>query len=222
MLSADDVRDALQRHEVVEHPALPGRTNHLSAGVLVPLQWRDGGVDVLLTRRAATLSRHPGEVSFPGGRRDPGDTDLRHTALREAREELGITAPRVLGPLCSMPVFTSDYRLHPWVAEVRDAELVPQPGEVAEVIRFDLLALCEPGRVEGIRWSFDGQEGISPIFPGPSDTLVFGATAHSLHELLAVVAPIVTGAPLGPLRAGPLSWDDVTAWAARAAGSSVL
>jgi len=217
MFSADDVHDALRAHPVVEHPALPGRRNHLSAGVLVPLAWRDGGVDVLLTRRTRTLSRHAGEVSFPGGRRDPTDADLRETALREAREELGIHAPRVLGALCSMPVFTSDYRLHPWVAEVRDEELVPQPAEVAEIIRFDLLGLCAAG-VEGIHWEFDGRRGVSPVFRGPSDTLVFGATAHTLHELLEVVAPVAIGAALPPLRRSPLTWGDVTAWADAAAG----
>lgn len=217
MVSPDDVSDALRDHLVVDHPALPGRTNHLSAGVLVPLQWRSDRIDVLLTRRTTTLSRHAGEVSFPGGRRDPEDRDLRDTALREAREELGIHNPRVLGGLCSMPVFTSDFRLHPTVAQVLDDTLVPEPGEVAEVIPLDLAALCVPGAGEGIQYEFQGDMGISPIFRGPSDTLIFGATAHTLRELLQVLCLRISGAPLSPLVVSPLSWEDVTAWADAAA-----
>ena len=102
----------------------------MRAGVLVPLRWR-GGLSCTLTLRPGKLRRHGGEVSFPGGRREPEDVSLEATALREAREEIGLTSARVLGRLSSMPVYTSDFRLEPFVAEVpSDAVWTPDPVEV--------------------------------------------------------------------------------------------
>jgi len=216
MLSIDEVRSALDRHVVVDHPALPGRTNHLSAGVLLPLQWTSEGVEILLTRRPATMKQHPGEVSFPGGKPEPTDLDLEATALRETREELGVERLSVLGSLCSMPVFTSDFRLHPYVGVVHDTELRPEPAEVAEVVRFDVLEWVQPGRIEGIPYAFKEASGVSPVFRFGS-AMVFGATAHSLVEFLEIVAPLLTGAPLPPPRVGGIDWADVTAWAEKSA-----
>jgi 8-oxo-dGTP pyrophosphatase MutT (NUDIX family) len=218
MLSIDDVRSALRLHRVVDHPALPGRRNHLDAGVLVPLQWRSDGVDVLLTLRTATLSLHAGEVSFPGGRPDPGDDGLEATALREAREELGISDVDVLGPLCSMPVYTSDYRLHPFVAAVHDTTLRPQPTEVAEVLRFDVARWVQPGAIEGIPYTVKGMDGLSPLFRAGA-RLVFGATAHTLFELLEVLAPSLTGRPLPQPTISALGWQDVIDWVDSGAGT---
>jgi len=84
-------------------------------------------------QRPQTLSHHPGEVSFPGGRPEPGE-DLLQTALREAREELGITPVRLLGRLSSRPVYTSHFRLEPWVAQVPGYPTDANPGEVARVV----------------------------------------------------------------------------------------
>src|SRR6202012_2200468 len=77
----------------------------VEAAVLIPIVLRDAP-SVLFTVRGATLSNNPGQVSFPGGKRDPGDRDLVHTALREAQEEVGIEAGQVevigrLAPLVS-------------------------------------------------------------------------------------------------------------------------
>jgi 8-oxo-dGTP pyrophosphatase MutT (NUDIX family) len=217
MISIDDVRSALRRHLVIHHPALPGRRNHLDAGVMVPLQWGSDGVHVLLTRRASTLSLHAGEVSFPGGRPDPEDADLEATACREAQEELGIAEVDVLGPLSSMPVYTSDYRLHPFVAAVHDETIEPQPSEVAEVLRLDVAALVGQGDIEAIPYTFKGMDGLSPLFRAGADSLVFGATAHTLLELLEVLAPLITGEPLPRPTISALGWQDVIDWAARSA-----
>jgi 8-oxo-dGTP pyrophosphatase MutT (NUDIX family) len=59
--------------------------------VLVPLVEREGGLTVLLTQRATTLKDHAGQISFPGGRIDPGDADAWGAALREAHEEIGLS-----------------------------------------------------------------------------------------------------------------------------------
>src|SRR5437588_6683501 len=106
MASAGAVRDELR--QVLLDPAqaaaleVHGRTK---AGVLVPLYLDDGELYAVFTKRRDDLRRHPGEISFPGGRADLGEDDLRITALREAEEEIGLARERVdlLGALQPTP-----------------------------------------------------------------------------------------------------------------------
>lgn len=208
MLTPAALTEALASHARVDMPALPGRTNHLKSGVLLPLVWpRPGEPQVIATVRAAHLRRHAGEVCFPGGRPDPGDADLEATALREAREELGIDGAEVLGELSSVPLYTSEYRLFPFVARVGDAPFVINHDEVATVLRLSLGAVLAQETIEAIPWRHQGQSGLSPIFRA-GEHVIFGATAYALHELLVVSAPLF-GRRVPTLAAGDLSWSDV-------------
>lgn len=197
---------ALARHPQVEFPALPGRANHLRSGVLVPLVWTPDPV-CIVTVRAATLRQHAGEVCFPGGRPDPGDAGLRETALREAQEELAIVGARVLGALSSVPVYTSDHRLHPFVAEIPETPLHPNPAEVAEVLRVSLREVLERAVVDAIPWEAGDLSGLSPVFELGVHRM-FGATAHSFYELLCLAAPLFELDP-PPLRPGRWRWSDL-------------
>jgi 8-oxo-dGTP pyrophosphatase MutT (NUDIX family) len=156
--SADDYRHAMARHPRLELPALPGRRNHLRTGVLVPLVWRGDDVDCVLTVRSRQLRTHGGEVSFPGGRPE-GDESLDATALREAREELGIAEAEILGELSSVPLYTSDFRLFPFVAAIADAPLTPSPDEVAEVLTVSLGELLARDHFDAIAWDLGGRLG---------------------------------------------------------------
>ena len=127
----------------------------------------------------------------------------------------GIERAEVLGLLGSMPVYTSDYRLFPYVAAVHDERLRPEPAEVAEVLRLDLAGLIEPGAIEGIPYRFEGVDGMSPLFHVGANNLVFGATAHTLLELLTLLAPLATGDPLPTPRRSAMGWQDVFDWAVR-------
>jgi len=200
------LRAALAAHEPREIPALPGRTNHLGAGVLVPIVWGERPT-VLAILRPDAMRLHPGEVAFPGGRRDPEDTDLRETALREANEELGIEGAEVLGRLSAAPLYTSDYRLVPEVALVPD-QLRPNPAEVAEVLRYDLLAILDVPAIPAIPWTWEGRPHLSPVFP-LGEHLMFGGTAYVFAELLEVVAPAL-GRTVPPRRASDrYRWEDL-------------
>jgi len=200
------VARCLEAHARVDFPALPGRRNHMRSGVLVPLVWSPEPV-CLATVRAATLRHHASEVCFPGGRPDTGDVDLRATALREAHEELGIEGARVLGELSSVPLYTSDFRLHPFVAAIEERPLRVNEAEVAHVLRIPLRELLERGSVDAIPWQAGDFEGLSPVFE-LGDHRMYGATAHAFYELLCVVArAFELEAP--PLRAGTLRWSDV-------------
>ena len=160
------------------------------AGVLVPVYARDGEPYLLFTRRSPTLSTHSGQISFPGGSRDPGDATLADTALREAHEELGIPPERVrvLGSLT--PVFTvvSNFLITPvvgWMGDDR-ISLAPNPHEVAEVIEAPLAALADPGIFHEEDWVRAGRPH-AVYFYDHGAYRIWGATARILHELLALL-----------------------------------
>ena len=201
-VSPEALARQLAGHPLQEWPALPGRTNHRRAGVLVALTWPAPLEPVaLLTLRPDRMRRHAGEISFPGGGPEPEDLDLTATALRESREELGITEARILGRLSSTPLFTSDFRLEPFVGEVpADHPLVPDPVEVAQVLHLPLAPLLAGRSIDAIPWESGDQRGLSPIFE-LGGHVMYGATAHVFHELLAVAA-LAAGLPLPPLRPG--------------------
>jgi 8-oxo-dGTP pyrophosphatase MutT (NUDIX family) len=205
-LTAAELRAALARHPLPEIPALPGRRNDQLAGVLVPLVL-DGEPEAIVTLRAADLSRHAGEICFPGGKLEPGDADLLSAALREAREELGIAQAEVLGRLTSMPLYTSDFRLVPFVAAIPALPLRPAATEVAAVLRLPLLAVLDQPTIEGIPFVWNGFELLSPVF-FPEGLPMFGATAHTFYELLAVVAGVLDRRVPRVVR-GERSWSEV-------------
>jgi 8-oxo-dGTP pyrophosphatase MutT (NUDIX family) len=125
---------------------LPGREGDPKpAAVLVPLVHRDDGLTVLFTERSVDLPDHPGQISFPGGRIEPGDADPPVAALREAEEEVGLPRERVtlLGRLAEYETVTG-YRVTPVVGWVEPPfELRPDPIEVADVFEVPLAFLLD-------------------------------------------------------------------------------
>ncbi len=124
----------------------PGREGALRpAAVLLALIDRADGVTVLLTERSAGLPDHPGQISFPGGRVEPGDADVADTALREAFEETGLPRERVqiLGQLPHYTTVTG-YDVAPVVGWVEPPfTLLPDPVEVADVFEVPLAFLLD-------------------------------------------------------------------------------
>jgi 8-oxo-dGTP pyrophosphatase MutT (NUDIX family) len=155
------------------------------AGVLVLIYTHDPShPGVVFTRRRSDLRRHPGEISFPGGRRDPSDGDLLHTALREAHEEIGIDldAIEVVGALQPTPTIVTGYAVYPFVA-VTAAELTwtPSESEVEEVLELPIARLidgCARRRV--IRRGLPIRTDTYLV----DDHLIWGATARILGDLL--------------------------------------
>jgi 8-oxo-dGTP pyrophosphatase MutT (NUDIX family) len=152
--------------------------------VLVPLFLAAGQPHAVFTRRRADLRRHAGEISFPGGRRDPEDADLKDTALREAEEEIGLprSEVRVLGELPPTSTFVTNYVIHPFVGEI-PAGLAWQISEreVDAVLEFPLDALRESRtrtRMERRGISFETDAYVL------EEHLIWGATARILESLL--------------------------------------
>jgi len=157
------------------------------SAVLVPILAEPEREDtLLLTVRRDDLPTHAGQISFPGGKRDAGDTDAAATAIRETSEELGIepAAVEVLGLLDDVPTPTG-FIITPVVARVDGpVELRPSLTEVAEVVRCPLDELLRPGayRENGER-RFLGVTYVMLEYPFGAHR-IWGATARILHQLL--------------------------------------
>jgi 8-oxo-dGTP pyrophosphatase MutT (NUDIX family) len=170
---------------------VPGRPLDLpgvalrEAAVLVPLTLRQGVATIIFTRRPQALRRHGGQISFPGGVRDPGDVTPLHAALRELHEEVGVPPGHVevLGMLDEIPTIT-EFRVLPFVGRLPpDTVFAPDPGEIAEVLEVPLAALLEPSRQRVERRFLLGAERDTYLFEYAGHT-IWGATARILRNLL--------------------------------------
>ncbi|WP_232343066.1 NUDIX hydrolase [Halosimplex litoreum] len=155
------------------------------AAVLAPVVTRDGADHVLFTKRADHLSDHPGQMSFPGGGREPEDTDLLATALREAGEEVGLRAEeaQIVGRLDDIRTIT-DYLVRPFVARVADREYLPNDEEVAEVAVLPVAGLVDADNYESERRDHPHYGEIRLHFFHVGGFTVWGATANMLVQLL--------------------------------------
>lgn len=162
---------------------LPGLALRESA-VLVPLFERGGEPWALFTRRPATLRAHAGQISFPGGARDPSDPTPLHAALREADEELGIPpgAVEVLGMLDEAPTVTQ-FRIQPFVGVIPgDLQYRPNPAEIDVVIEVPLAELLRPEVPRTETWRRGGEAHLVYFFDYGPHT-IWGATARILVDL---------------------------------------
>ena len=162
----------------------PGQRTLSAAGVLVPLVEHESGMTVLLTRRADTLRSHTGQIAFPGGRSDPGETPWQ-TALREAHEEIGLEADHVtVAGLSSAYQTGSGFDITPVVGFVRPGfSLALNAAEVADVFEVPFAFLMDGHNHE--RRFMEQSVGVRRYFYAMpyKDRLIWGATAGMLRAL---------------------------------------
>jgi 8-oxo-dGTP pyrophosphatase MutT (NUDIX family) len=162
----------------------------VEAAVLIPIYAADSGLVAVFTERRADLRRHAGEVSFPGGRRDPGE-DLRETALREADEEIGLEPQlvTVVGALPPTPTFVTNYAVYPFVGLIEPGGTFrANPTEVEAVVELslsDLIAGFERKRL--IRRGVPIKTATYTV----EGHFIWGATARILEGLLERLQPLL-------------------------------
>ena len=168
-------------------PPPHGRTK---AAVLVAVYPREHELHAVLTLRRDDLRLHPGQISFPGGRQDPTDSDLVHTALREAHEEIGLDPDDVdlLGALQPASTFVTDFAVYPFVGLIDpDQRFTAAPREVEQVLELPLPALAQSFGPHTL--TLNGHEFVTDAY-SLDGHLVWGATARILGDLIARLTPL--------------------------------
>lgn len=119
---------------------LPADRKLRPAGVLIAVRTDMAEPQVILTKRSSSLKHHPGQIAFPGGKMEATDEDVHHTALREAKEEIGLSPAdvEIVGEVAPHETVTG-FEVTPVLGLVRRPFFpVPEPGEVAEVFMVPL------------------------------------------------------------------------------------
>jgi 8-oxo-dGTP pyrophosphatase MutT (NUDIX family) len=154
------------------------------AAVLLPMYGWPDRPGLVFTERRSDLRRHAGEISFPGGRQDEPDEDLRSTALREAQEEIGLDPAEVelVGALPPIGTYVTSYKVHPFVGLIPEGlPLRPNPAEVETVLAFEL---------EKLRGAYAMRRLVRRGVPFRTPTyevdghMIWGATGRILRDLL--------------------------------------
>ena len=157
--------------------------------VLAPLyEADDGGVHIVLTRRAWHMRSHTGEVSFPGGGYEEGDDHLASTALREAEEEIGLVPAgvEIIGELDHLATFVSRNAIVPYVGVVDGLpELQPDHTEVDAILHVPFSELLAPEVFREELWG-RGDRWVRMFFFELYGDTVWGATASMLRQLLTI------------------------------------
>jgi 8-oxo-dGTP pyrophosphatase MutT (NUDIX family) len=184
----EELRRVLLSADEAAQLEVRGRTD---AAVLVPLYLQDGGLRAVFTKRREDLRRHPGEISFPGGRYDEGEAHLTATALREAEEEIGLPpeAVEILGALQPTPTIATGYAVYPFVGMIEPGRTwTLSAREVAEVIEFSLADLLAGyGRRRLVRRGLPIRTDTYMV----GDHLIWGATARILADLFDRITPLL-------------------------------
>ena len=180
------IEDGLKRIQSYEPVPFPSTAKLSEAAVLMPLT-RVAQPELILTLRAQTLSTHSGEVAFPGGRRDPEDTSLVATALREAYEEVGLEPEcvEVVGQLSSL-VSRHGIKVTPYVGLVPEhVGYRPNAGEIASIFSVPLEFFANDPRHTTHRIDYLGRSWYVPSYTY-ADYKIWGLTAVMVVELVNV------------------------------------
>lgn len=160
-----------------------------NAGVLILLFPKNNQLYTVCIKRTEYDGAHSGQISFPGGKFEPGDQNLEQTALRESKEEIGVIPEKVnvLGKLTPLHIPVSNFYVLPFVGFY---ETVPKfkrdPNEVEKIIEIPLSDLLNPENCTLQEFHYGDLAFTAPIYK-PKELVIWGATAMIMSEFLEVV-----------------------------------
>ena len=188
--TADSILERVTGAGFEQTAAPPPFVGGRSSAVLIVLADGANGAEVLLTKRSHLLRHHPGEISFPGGRMDPGESPTQ-AALREAAEEVDLRRSdvRVRGQLSVLSTLVSNSHIVPIVAELaarRRPVLQALTTEVDRIMWVPLAELVRPDTFRLEHWQIGAVQ--RPIhFFDLDDETIWGATGRMLFQLLELI-----------------------------------
>ncbi|WP_281646047.1 CoA pyrophosphatase [Parendozoicomonas sp. Alg238-R29] len=183
------------RQQLTEHSPRKLALDMPEAAVLIALTCGDKEPEIIFTRRSSRLKTHSGEVAFPGGKRDPEDNDLSHTALRESHEEIGLPSERVdlIGPVGDV-ISRFGIKVTSYVGVVDSGvELVANPDELDRIFRVPVSYFLEADTLRTDKLSYRHMTFHVPAWQY-GEYQIWGLTAIMLVEFLNVA--LNAGIPL--------------------------
>lgn len=176
-------------NRINEFKGIKSPPNAKQSSVLVFFYPYNNDVGILLIKRAKDQSVHSGQISFPGGKKEDSDTDLKETALRETFEEVGIAPEKVtiIGSLSKLYIPPSNFDVYPYVGYINYDPVLNTNSEVEKVLKIKLSEITNPKLL--IEKTIKGRDGNRYEVPCYfiQNEIIWGATAMMLSELLAVV-----------------------------------
>ena len=163
----------------------------MPAAVLIVLYAKNGSYHVLLNKRSELVEYHKGEISFPGGARDPEDRDFVDTALRETEEEMGVSRGdiTILGQLDDI-ITRTNFGVRVYVGTIPyPYPFKPSADEIAEVLEIPISVLQDPTNLLQDARLVDGDLSIT-ISYACDGHVVFGATATILEQFLDIYSQL--------------------------------
>ncbi len=188
------LREALLPLEITDNSDRARREGQRVAAVLGLLVKRDLGWHMVLTQRPETMPSHPGQISFPGGKRENNES-VKQAALRETEEEIGVRASAItlVGRLSSFDAVSS-YRVSPFLGVLDpDAEMIANPGEVEDIFEVPMAFLMDAANHKPRDVFFDGRD--HRLIDMPYDDLqgvhrnIWGMTAMMIYRLYQRLYP---------------------------------
>ncbi len=179
------IREIIAGHTPLTADPFPGLR---PASVLIPFHPAPEGLSIIFTKRPDNLEQHPGQISFPGGTRDPEDLDPLATALRETHEEIGVSpaSVEVWGRL-HQEITVTRFSVAPFVGLVpHPYEFILSPREVERLIIVPLAHLLDPGNSTEGSYLWGGRNYRTYQYKYGED-IIWGATARMIHNLLCLL-----------------------------------